>query len=129
MLELRANREALFSYIVEGLLATGLAGTRVICSDIEFVNFQAPAGQTCGAYMQEYISAAGGYLLDPGASNCQFCAIDTTDVFLSSLNIQYSNRWRDYGILWIFIVFNVFAALGLYYLARMPKKQKKEKTA
>lgn len=108
-------------------MATGLAGTRVTCSDIEYVRFQAPSGQTCEAYMSEYIGTAGGYLLDPGASDCQFCVIDTTDAFLTASNISYANRWRNYGILWAFVIFNVFAALALYWLVRMPKKQKEEK--
>ena len=33
--------------------------------------------------------------------------------------------------MWVFIIFNVFAALGLYWLARMPKpkKEKMDKAA
>lgn len=116
-----------FTYIVEGLIVTGLANTRVTCSDIELVTFQPGTGQTCGAYMQEYISAAGGYLADPNATaDCQFCAIESTNDFLALVSTSYSNRWRDYGILWAFIIANVFGALALYWLGRMPKKQKDE---
>jgi ATP-binding cassette, subfamily G (WHITE), member 2, PDR len=35
---------------------------------------------------------------------------------------EYTDRWFNFGIMWVFIVFNVFAALGLYWLVRMPKK-------
>jgi ATP-binding cassette, subfamily G (WHITE), member 2, PDR len=36
-------------------------------------------------------------------------------------------RWRNFGIMWLFIVFNVAGALFLYWLTRVPKKSKTEK--
>lgn len=118
-----------FTYIVEGLLATGLANTQVVCAPNELLQFQPAAGQTCGRYMQAYISAYGGYLTDPNATaDCSFCSISSTSVFLNSFNIKYSHRWRDYGILWVYIIFNAFAATFLYWLARVPKKAKVAET-
>jgi ABC-type multidrug transport system permease subunit len=58
---------------------------------------------------------------------CRLCSYTSTDVFLSQINANYADRWRDFGILWAFIVFNIFAAIGLYWLARVPKKQGKKK--
>jgi len=119
-----------FTYLVEGMLTTGIANQRTHCADNEFVTFQPPNGQTCGAYMQPYISQAGGYLQTPSATqNCNFCSYDDTNVFLSGVSLSYSNVWRDYGILWVYIIFNIFAAVGIYWLARVPKKpkQKEEK--
>ena len=40
----------------------------------------------------------------------------------------HSNMWRNFGILWAYIIFNIFAALGVYWLARVPKGKKVEKT-
>ena len=45
----------------------------------------------------------------------------------AQINASYDTRWRNFGILWAFIIFNMFAAIGLYWLARVPKKQKKDK--
>jgi ATP-binding cassette, subfamily G (WHITE), member 2, PDR len=40
---------------------------------------------------------------------------------LSSVAISYSTRWRDYGIGFAYIVFNIFMAVVLYYLIRVRK--------
>lgn len=114
-----------FTYFVEGMLGTAVANTNVVCADIEYVSFQPQNGATCGAYMQPYISVAGGYLQNPDAtSNCSFCPIKDTNVFLSAFEIKYSNRWRDWGLIWVYIIVNVCGAIGLYWLARVPKKSK-----
>jgi len=116
-----------FTYLVGGLLGVGVANTQVECSATELLEFSAPAGETCGDYMQQWISNAGGRLVDPSATGtCQFCALDTTNAFLSQFEISYSHRWRNFGIMFAFIAFNVFAAVGLYWLARVPKKSGKE---
>ena len=28
-------------------------------------------------------------------------------------------RWRDFGLLWIFVIFNAIAAVAIYYVARV----------
>jgi ATP-binding cassette, subfamily G (WHITE), member 2, PDR len=70
--------------------------------------------------MAPYISYAGGYLTNPDATaNCNFCSISSTNTFLAAFNIHYSDRWTDFGLMWVYIIFNVCAALGLYWLARV----------
>lgn len=114
-----------FTYLINGMLAAGLANTRVNCSDIEYATFNPRSGQTCGEYMQDYITQAGGYVLDPNATTqCKFCVAYDTNVYLNQLSSQYSTRWRNFGIMWAFIIFNVAVALLLYWLARVPRKQK-----
>lgn len=121
-----------FTYLVEGMLAVGLANQQVTCADNEYVTFQPANDLTCGAYMQPYISAAGGYLQDPNAtSDCSFCAIENTNAFLSAISSNYGDRWRNFGILWAYIIFNIFGAVFLYWLVRVPKgaKRKDKKAA
>lgn len=80
--------------MAEGLLVTAVGRTSVVCSAQEYLQFQPTNGQSCETYMQPYISAAGGYLLDPQATDtCNFCQIADTDVFLSSFAMSYNNRW------------------------------------
>ncbi len=70
--------------------------------------------------MADYISLAGGYLNNPDAtSDCQFCAIQSTDVFLANFNMSLDNAWRDFGVMMIYCVFNIFAAIGIYYWVRV----------
>ncbi|KIW60537.1 hypothetical protein PV05_00747 [Exophiala xenobiotica] len=113
-----------FTYLVEGLLGNGVAHAPVHCADNEFLHFSAPSGSTCAEYLRPYIQAAGGYLVDPDATQCQFCSLDNTDTFLSMVSISFAHRWRDFGILFVYIIFNVFAAVFIYWLARVPKGKK-----
>ncbi|KAH7137782.1 ABC-2 type transporter-domain-containing protein [Dactylonectria macrodidyma] len=116
-------RASPFTYFVSGLLSSAVANTNVVCADNELLSFDPPAGQTCGEYMAAYINTAGGYLQDLNATvNCQFCSIDDTNVYLAGVRAPYSERWRNLGILLAYIVANVFGALAIYWLARMPKK-------
>jgi len=117
-----------FTYLVSGILSTGLANTNVQCADIEYLHFQPRSGQTCGEYMANYINAQGGYLENTSAtSDCSFCTASSTNVYLEQLSSTYADRWRNFGIMWVFIIFNVFGAITLYWLARVPKKPKVEK--
>lgn len=115
-----------FTYLVSGIMSTALHNVPVVCSSIEFLRFDPINGQTCGAYMSDYIKTAGGYIVDPDAtSGCAFCPLANTDAFLKLVNSDYGDRWRNFGILWVYIVVNVFGALFFYWLVRVPKKGKK----
>ena len=119
-----------FTYLVDGMLSTGLANQKVTCSSIELTHFNPLAGQTCGTYMQTYICKFGGYVTNPDATTaCSFCSASDTNVYLAQLSSSYSHRWRNFGIMWAFIIFNIGAALFLYWLARVPRKQEVKEEA
>ncbi|KAG8164849.1 hypothetical protein KVR01_005124 [Diaporthe batatas] len=118
-----------FTYLVSGMLSASVANTFVECASNEFLSLQPPGGQTCKQYLEPYISQFGGYLADENATaNCSLCPTSDTNTFLTAVGTSYSDRWRNFGILWAYIIFNIFAALGVYYLARVPKGKKVEKT-
>ncbi|UPK93740.1 hypothetical protein LCI18_004675 [Fusarium solani-melongenae] len=118
-----------FTYLVSAIMATGLANTEVTCAANEYVVFDAPKGQDCATYLADYISAAGGYVLNESAtSDCQYCPMKDTNVFLKALSSSYDNRWRDWGIGMVYIVFNIVASLALYWLVRMPKGKKQKQS-
>ncbi|KAL7423778.1 Multidrug resistance protein [Cryptotrichosporon argae] len=122
------NRVSPFTYLTEGLLGTALGRATVVCDSSEYLTFTPAAGETCGEYMTPYIATYGGYLLsDAATTECQFCSISSTDTFLASFGVYYDHRWRDFGLMWIYIVFNIAAAIAIYWLARVPKKSKKDK--
>lgn len=117
-----------FTYIVDGLLAVGLANTDVTCANNEYLKFNPPAGATCAAYMTNYIEETGGYLLNPGAmTDCSYCTVSSTNTFLVGLNSSYDLRWRNFGIIFAFVAFNIAGAIFLYWLARVPKGTREEK--
>lgn len=83
---------------------------------------QPPAGATCGEYLGPFAQVAGGAIYNPNATaDCQYCSISTADQFLAGSEISYSTRWRNYGIVFAYIVFNIFMAVLLYYLIRVRK--------
>lgn len=111
------------TYMVSSFLSTSLGNAPMHCADNEVLSFAAPAGKTCSDYMKDYLSTNPGYLLslDSQANNsCSFCAMGNTNEFLQSLGIQFSNRWRDFGLLWVYIVVNTVGAVMFYRLFRVP---------
>ncbi|KAH7327322.1 multidrug resistance protein CDR1 [Rhexocercosporidium sp. MPI-PUGE-AT-0058] len=115
-----------FTYLVSGIMSTSLTNVPVQCSSIELLRFDPIQGQTCGAYMSDYIRTAGGYIVDTGAtSNCAYCPLSNTDAFLKLVHSEYSERWRNFGILWVYVLINIIGALFFYWLVRVPKKGKK----
>jgi ATP-binding cassette subfamily G (WHITE) protein 2 (PDR) len=116
-----------FTYLVSSFLATTLGRAPAHCAETEFQTFFPPQGQTCGEYMAEYMSTAGGYLRDANATQqCGFCQIDSTDQFLQKVGVNWDTRWRDFGLLWVYIVVNIAAAIFLYWLCRVPKGRKRQ---
>lgn len=116
-----------FTYLVSSVLSVGLAGTSVECSDIEILQVPPPQGQNCSSFLDPYAQMSGGKLINPEAtSNCKVCPIADTDTFLAGLNINYSDRWRNVGLLFVYIVFNAVAAIFLYWLIRVPKKRSRK---
>ncbi|OAA65489.1 ABC transporter cdr4 [Niveomyces insectorum RCEF 264] len=116
-----------FTYLISGMLSVGVANTEVTCAENEFLHFDPPAGQTCGEYLAPYINAVDGYVTNDTASatsNCSFCTVRYTNTVLAGVSSEYSQRWRNFGILWAYIIFNIFAALFVYWLVRVPKKKK-----
>ncbi|KAK1149844.1 Multidrug resistance protein [Aspergillus melleus] len=110
------------TYLIGAMLSAGLARTPVTCSDMELILVQPPSGKTCAEYLSAFTQAVGGAVYNSNATeNCQFCSMSSSDTFLASVSSDYDERWRNFGLMWIYIVFNVAAALALYWLGRLPK--------
>lgn len=89
---------------------------------------QPPIGISCGEYLEPYANATGGSIYNPNASSdCQYCIMSTSDQYLALSYISYTTRWRDYGLGFAYIVFNIFMALLLYYLIRVKLSSGKPK--
>ncbi|CAE6435980.1 unnamed protein product [Rhizoctonia solani] len=109
-----------FTYLIEGVYTNGVGQTQTECSQVEIQTLNPPSGQSCGAYMNQYISQMGGYLLNANdSSNCQFCPRSSSDAYLSQLNMSFSHRWRNVGFLFIYIIFNVFLVFLFTYIFRI----------
>lgn len=110
------------TYIVGGVAATGLHGRPIQCSASETSVFNPPSGLTCGVYLEPYLSKAQGQLYNPDAtSQCQYCPFSSSDEVLSLSEIYWSTRWRNFGIVWAYIFFNLLMAITLYFIFRVKK--------
>ncbi|KAI4844783.1 putative ABC multidrug transporter [Aureobasidium sp. EXF-8845] len=109
-----------FTYWIGGIVAAQLHGKVIECSQAELSVFNPPAGQTCGQYLADYLRVAPGTLQNPNAiADCAYCQLSQADQFLEGSNIYYSQVWRNFGIFWAYIGFNIFAAVFLYWLFRV----------
>ncbi|CAD6443675.1 339b4420-3913-482d-a280-59f71fd02a79 [Sclerotinia trifoliorum] len=114
------------TYLVSAIVSTGLSGREVICAENELAIMQPPVNETCGSYLQSYATARGGSIYNPEAtSDCHYCSSSNADQYLASVSISFDTRWRDYGIVFSYIIFNIFMAVFLYYLMRVRKSSGK----
>lgn len=97
------------TYLVSSWAGTGLRGRLVECSENELAIFDPPSGQTCRDYLADYLNAgAPGQLYNPTATaQCQYCPLTSADQFLAASNVYASERWRNFGIGFAYIGFNV----------------------
>ncbi|KAI5361698.1 putative ABC transporter-like, ATP-binding domain, AAA+ ATPase domain, CDR ABC transporter [Septoria linicola] len=123
-------RVSFFTYWVAGMAAAMLHGRQVTCSDVELSVFQPPQGQTCGQYMAPYLAQAPGTLQNPDATaDCGYCQVSVADTFLAGVNIQWSERWRNFGLLFVYIGFNIAVAVFVYWFFRVRTSSKKSTTS
>lgn len=114
-----------FTYLVSGMLSTALSGAEVTCSSIEVLTINPPDKQTCADYLNAFALQTGGYIENPDATSaCSYCSMRYTDTFLASVFSSWDDAWRNFGIMWAYLVFNIAVALGIYWLARVPKGNK-----
>ncbi|KAK5728106.1 hypothetical protein LTR17_012206 [Elasticomyces elasticus] len=108
------------TYWVSGMASTMLHGRSIDCSPTEASTFDPPAGQTCQQYLAAYLSTAPGTLQNPDASSqCRYCSLSNADQLLAISGIAWSDRWRNLGLMWVYISFNIGGAVMLYYLFRV----------
>ncbi|KAK3325026.1 ABC transporter-like protein [Apodospora peruviana] len=113
-----------FTYWISGIVSTMLHDRPVECSLTEMLSFNPPQGMNCAEYLGPMMSSpmAGGYLQDPYATEaCNYCSMNVADEFMGGADIFWVDRWRNFGIMWGYIFFDIFAAVAIYYLVRVKR--------
>lgn len=106
-----------FTYLVSSLMSTATHGVPVRCAEPEINIFNPPAGMTCGEYAGVFAREALASIYNPDATaNCQFCRYAVSDAYLAGVNMFYEDRWRDFGYLCAFTVFNTVLFFAVYWL-------------
>ena len=111
------------TYLVSGIASTAMHGRPIVCASDELSRFDPPSGQTCGAYLADFLATEpGGTLINPTATTqCEYCPLSNSDQFLASVAMSWDTRWRNYGIGFSYIVFNIVMAVVFYYVFRVKK--------
>ncbi|KFA54591.1 hypothetical protein S40293_02258 [Stachybotrys chartarum IBT 40293] len=119
-------RASPFTYLASGLLAAGVGGTQIRCSDNEYQSLRLPTdtatwGSTCGDYLLSLAQSSGGYVLNPGATagNCLYCPVKETDQLFASLGMEVGRKWANVGFSMAYVVFNVLATFLFYFICRV----------
>ncbi|CAI4037900.1 hypothetical protein SMKI_04G2360 [Saccharomyces mikatae IFO 1815] len=106
-----------YTYFVQNLVGIMLHKKPVVCKKKELNYFNPPNGSTCGEYMKPFLEKATGYIENPDAtSDCAYCIYEVGDNYLSHISSKYSYLWRNFGIYWIYIFFNIIAMVCVYYI-------------
>lgn len=114
-----------YHYLIEGLVVNALGKLDVVCNDSDWLKVTPPPGQTCGQYFNDFFNNGGlGYLKDNNATDiCNYCQYTKGDDFYeTNIGWSFDNRWRDFGILCAYWVFNIFAFTVFVYLFRKAKR-------
>lgn len=110
------------TYLMGGLMSATVAGSEVTCAQNEILYMQSPGNMTCNDYLGPYANFAGGTILNPNSRDlCSYCSLASTNEYLARFDIFYDDRWRDFGLLWVYVIVNIAAAMGLYWVFRVPK--------
>ncbi|ETS79847.1 hypothetical protein PFICI_07376 [Pestalotiopsis fici W106-1] len=112
-----------FTYWIDGMISTQLHERDVVCSAAETSVFNPPAGQSCGDYMADWLNTVPpppGTLQNPDAmADCRYCSISVADQFLAGNQMSWDHRWRNFGILFAYMIFNIAITIGTYWAFRV----------
>lgn len=112
-----------FTYWISGIVSTVLHDRPVACSAAESLLFDPPPNQTCAEYLAPLADQAQGTLQNPlDRAACRYCAFSVADQYLENVDIYWQDRWRNFGIMWAYIVFDIAIAISVYYLFRVKGK-------
>jgi ATP-binding cassette subfamily G (WHITE) protein 2 (PDR) len=116
------------TYLTSVMMSAGIANSPIRCADFEMVKLSRPPEKSCAEYLNAYASSTGAQVIDLHEDQCGICPLSSTNAYLDSIGVVYSERWQNFGIFVVFVVFNVAGAFLLYWIARVAKPQKKNTT-
>jgi ABC-type multidrug transport system permease subunit len=110
-----------YTYLIGGLTANAISGTEVTCSATELNIFNPPSGQTCQQFAGSFVQFAGNILNPDATANCEYCRYSVGDQYLTTVNMSFSDRWRNLGFMIVYIAFNAACAFLFFYLTKVAR--------
>ncbi|CAO3634568.1 unnamed protein product [Mucor fragilis] len=114
-----------YHYVIEGLVVNVMDSVEVVCGDNDWTPINSPPGMNCGDYMADFFNAGGNGYLQSNTSTgiCNYCPYTKGNQFYEErIGWHFDNRWRDFGILCAYCVFNIFAFMFFVFLLRKAKR-------
>ncbi len=109
-----------FTYFVQSFVSPLVHGKTLVCKESEYNILTPPSGESCSSFLGDYIDREGGYLKYPDATDqCMYCPYTMQEEVMATYNVRWAYRWRNFGFSFAYIIFNVVAMLGCYYLVRV----------
>ncbi|KAI2771809.1 ABC-2 type transporter-domain-containing protein [Daldinia loculata] len=106
-----------FHYLLEAFVAVAIHDKPVTCKPTELARFRPPPNMSCESYTEGYSARASGILQSVTNDGlCEYCQYKNGDEFGTQFSVYYSNIWRDFGIVWAYIVFNYAVIYFATYL-------------
>lgn len=86
-----------FTYLFGGLFNTVVWNVQVHCKPEEFTKIIIPNGETCGSYMNDFLSRNAGYVDEASATDsCNYCPYATGAEYAQTFNMMAEYyAWRD----------------------------------
>lgn len=111
-----------YTYFIQSYMLNVFHDRPVICKPEEYSLLNPPTGQTCAEYLGPFLSRSPGYLGNPDATTqCEYCPFKVGDEYIATIGIKHAYKWRNIGFICGYLVFNLIAMVGLYYLFRARK--------
>lgn len=108
-----------YTYLIGGLVANSLSGMTVTCAQSELNIFNPPTGQTCQSFAGAFVEVSGKLLNPNATSACEYCRYSIGDQYLQTLNMSFDDRWRNFGFMFVYIVFNTTLCFAFFYLTKI----------
>lgn len=124
-----------YTYLIQSFVSTVLHNRRVECSSTEFSYLDPPSGSTCGEFLDPFLQFNTGYITNENlTSNCEYCPYSYGDEYFAIFGINFDQRYRNFGLMWVYFLFNTSAMIFCFWLFRihkfsLPKLFKSKKTA
>jgi ATP-binding cassette subfamily G (WHITE) protein 2 (SNQ2) len=110
------------TYYIGGVMSATFKSVTVECTESEATYFNPPPGSTCSSYSESFVTQFGGYLTNPNATTeCGYCQYRDGIEFMTTLNIQPSDKWRNMVIFLAFCISNWALVYFFIYTVRIKR--------
>jgi ABC-type multidrug transport system permease subunit len=115
-----------YHYLIEGFMVNELFGLKITCEEDDILTYYPPPGQTCQQYTQPFFDQGGaGYVTQDSLDStdlCKYCLYSKGEDYYRNIGWSFDNRWRDWGILLAFWIFNIIAFVFFVWLFRKQRR-------